>query len=365
MSISYRSAGVDIEAGNRAVESIKESAASTFAPSVLSGLGSFGSFYDLRSILKTYRQPVMVQSIDGVGTKIMIASMLGDYTTIGRDLLSACCNDIVVHGARPVTFLDYIANDRLDPEVVAAMVKGMAQACVEESVSLVGGETAEMPGTYRKDEHDLVGIVTGFVDRTAIINGSDVIEGDVLIGIPSSGLHTNGYSLARKVLFDHAGLQIEDHIPASFGDTQGKSIGELLLEPHINYTSAVHRLLASDITVKSMAHITGGGLIENVPRTLPKHLSAHIDPSAWNIPPIFSYIASLGEIPPVEMFHAFNMGIGYTVVVPESEAARAESVISSCFGLEAHILGTIEPGNGKTMIHGITDSFSDGSGGRI
>jgi len=354
MSISYKAAGVDIDAGNLTVERIKESALSTFTPAVLTGLGSFGSFYDLSELLTGYTQPVMMQSIDGVGTKIMLAKMAGDYSTIGRDLLSACCNDIIVHGATPVTFLDYIANDRLEPEVVAQMVAGMAAGCREAGVSLVGGETAEMPGTYRDGEHDLVGIVTGFVEKDRIINGSDVIASDVIFGIPSSGLHTNGYSLARKVLFEHAGLSIDDSLPEVYGDRSGRTIGALLLEPHTNYAGAVRDLLASGLQVKSMSHITGGGLIENVPRTLPEHLSAVIDPESWDIPPIFSYIADLGEIPPLEMFHAFNMGIGYTIVVPQEQAQQARSVITSCFGQQAVRLGVIAPGDGRTVITGIT-----------
>ena len=354
MSISYKSAGVDIEAGNETVEKIKESALSTFSPEVLTGLGSFGSFYDLKQIVNEYDHPVMVQSIDGVGTKIMVASMLDDYSTIGRDLLSACCNDIIVHGAKPVTFLDYIANDKLIPEVVAQMVRGMADGCIEAGVSLVGGETAEMPGTYREGEHDLVGIVTGFVEKDGIINGQDVVPGDLIFGIPSSGLHTNGYSLARKVLFDHAGLTVDDTIPASFGETGGKTIGQILLEPHTNYAAAVLRMLESGLTVKSMSHITGGGLIENVPRTLPKDVSAVIDPESWETPAIFAYMAELGGIPAVEMYHAFNMGIGYTIVVPAEEKDTAQQVISDSFGCEPVLLGTIERGDGKTVITGIT-----------
>jgi phosphoribosylformylglycinamidine cyclo-ligase len=339
-----------------AVEHIKKHAASTFSPSVLSGLGSFGSFFDIDSIVKHYRHPVMVQSIDGVGTKIMIASMTGDFSTIGRDLLSACCNDIIVHGAKPATFLDYIANDKLNPERVAQMVAGMAAGCREESVSLVGGETAEMPGTYRKGEHDLVGIVTGFVERDAIINGSEASAGDIIFGIPSSGLHTNGYSLARKVLFEHAGLSTSSVLPESYGPTERKTLGQLLLKPHINYTSSVHKLLASGITIKSMSHITGGGLIENVPRTLPENISAVIDPRSWEVPPIFRYIGDLGEISPTEMFHAFNMGIGYTIVIPKHEAQKAEKLISECFGCVASVIGELKTGNGKTILPGITDT---------
>ncbi len=358
MSISYKSAGVDIDAGNEVVEKIKGSAASTFTPAVLTGLGSFGSFYDLKDVVTAYDHPVMVQSIDGVGTKIMVTSMTGDYSTIGRDLLSACCNDIIVHGAKPVTFLDYIANDRLEPEVVAQMVQGMADGCLEAGVSLVGGETAEMPGTYREGEHDLVGIVTGFVEKDKIINGEEVTPGDVIFGIPSSGLHTNGYSLARKVLFDHANLTVNDKIPAQFGDSGSLNIGQILLEPHTNYVTAVSQMLASELEVKSMSHITGGGLIENVPRTLPKAVSAVIDPKSWMIPPIFSYMAELGDIPAVEMYHAFNMGIGYTIVVPAEQKALAVKVIEKSFNKRPILLGTIESGDGTTVITGVTGGAS-------
>lgn len=352
MSISYKSAGVDIDAGNQAVERIKKSAAETFTPAVLTGLGSFGSFFDLSGLLGDYREPVMVQSIDGVGTKIMIASMMHDFSGIGRDLLSACCNDIIVHGAKPFTFLDYIANDRLDVDVVAEMVASMAAGCLEAGVSLVGGETAEMPGTYRSGEHDLVGIVTGFVEKDAIINGSDASATDVMFGIPSSGLHTNGYSLARKVLFEHASLTVDDMIPEAFGGTGGKSLGELLLEPHTNYSRSVHQMLASDITVTSMSHITGGGLIENVPRTLPGHISAHIDTDSWETPALFRYIGELGEIPASEMHHAFNMGIGYTITVPADQAASAQQIISECFGTQAVQIGVLSEGDGKTVLEG-------------
>lgn len=351
MSISYKDAGVDIEAGNQAVDRIKTSAASTFSTGVLSGLGSFGSFYDLKEVLETYDHPVMVQSIDGVGTKIMIAKMMNDFTHVGRDLVSACCNDIIVHGARPVTFLDYIANDRLDPLTVSEMVESMAAGCREAGVSLVGGETAEMPGTYREGEHDLAGIVTGFVERAGIINGQEVSDGDVIIGIPSSGLHTNGYSLARKVLFDHAKLDVADHLPKRYEQT--RSIGELLLEAHTNYTAAVHALLATDIEVRSMSHITGGGLIENVPRTLPEGMQAVIDTTSWKTPAIFEYIASLGDIAPIEQYHAFNMGIGYTIIVPETQGGQALRTIARIFDTDATIIGRIRSGKRSVELTGL------------
>ena len=356
MGIDYTAAGVNIEAGNLAVEKIKESVASTHSPQVLAGLGSFGSFYDLSEVVRDYRRPVMVQSIDGVGTKIMVASMMGSYGTIGRDLLSACANDIVVHGARPLTFLDYIANDRLDPDVVAEIVKGMTDGCREEGISLVGGETAEMPGTYMPGEHDLVGIITGVVEFDRIIKGDDVVPGDIILGVASSGLHTQGFSLARKVLFDIGGYSVDDLLE---GDDKGpdntpRTIGQALLEPHVNYTSSVHRVLDAGVTVKSMAHITGGGLVENVPRVLPKHVSAWFDPTSWPIPAIFHLIGRTGEVDRLEMFRALNMGIGLTVVVPAEERDSALEIMREAFSVPVYEVGVIQAGDGRTRIAGIT-----------
>ena len=350
MSMDYSSAGVNIEAGNRAVRQIAASAASTFSPQVLTGLGSFGSFFDLSAVIREYRNPVMVQSIDGVGTKIIVAGMTGNYRTIGRDLLSACVNDIVVHGAKPLTFLDYIANDTLDPDIVTEIVAGMAAGCREEGISLVGGETAEMPGTYLPGEHDLVGIVTGVVERDSIINGRDVIPGDVILGAASSGLHTNGYSLARKVLFEIAGLTVSDTLP---GTETAVPVGEALLEPHVNYTSAVHALLKAEAPVKSMAHITGGGLVENVPRVLPGNVDACFDIGSWDIPPIFRTIQQLGEIKDLEMYRAFNMGIGLTVTVPAEAAVTVLAAMRTLFSVPVFRIGTVTAGTGRTVLKGL------------
>jgi phosphoribosylformylglycinamidine cyclo-ligase len=349
MSIDYSSAGVNIEAGNLAVEKIKESAASTFSPQVLTGLGSFGAFYDLGSVMQSYRHPVMVQSIDGVGTKIIVAGMAERYETIGRDLLSACANDIAVHGAKPLTFLDYIANDVLDPEIVAAIVSGMAAGCREEGISLIGGETAEMPGTYLPGEHDLVGIVTGVVEKERIINGSGTRPGDIILGAASSGLHTNGFSLARKVLFEIAGLNIIDTLPGSAENRSPITIADALLAPHVNYTSAILALLDSGIPVRGMAHITGGGLIENVPRVIPKTTDAVFHTGSWPIPLIFRTLAQLGNIAPQAMYHAFNMGIGLTVTVPAAEREPALSAMRKLFSVPVYEIGYIAEGSGKTV----------------
>ena len=308
--IDYKSAGVDIEAGNNAVDLIKEEVKSTFTKNVLTGLGSFGSLFDLKPIINDYKNPVMVQSIDGVGTKTIIARKLNKFDTIGIDLLSAAANDILVMGAKPFTFLDYIANDRLKPNVIKEIVSGMVKACRETGVSLVGGETAEMPDTYLPGEHDLVGIITGIVDKDKIITGNSIKEGDLIIGLPSSGLHTNGYSLARKIFFDIAKLDINDEI-----DSLEKTLGLTLLEPHINYTNHVMTTLESGIDLKGIAHITGGGLFENIPRVLPEGLGAQIKKDCWPKLPVFTLMQSLGNVHEKEMYRAFNMGIGMVFII--------------------------------------------------
>ena len=308
--IDYKSAGVDIKAGNEAVDRIKGQVKSTFTSNVLTGLGSFGSLYDLKPILKSYENPVMVQSIDGVGTKTIIARKLKKFDTIGVDLLSACSNDILVMGARPLTFLDYIANDRLKPEVIEKIVSGMVIACKDLGVSLVGGETAEMPDTYLPGEHDLVGVITGLVDKEKIITGEKISPGDVVLGLPSSGLHTNGYSLARKLFFEIGEYDVNDTIPKL-----EKSVGLTLLEPHINYTNHVFALLDTGIDVKGIAHITGGGLIENIPRILPNGVGVDIQKTSWPVLPVFDVMQSISDVDEDEMYRAFNMGIGMTFIV--------------------------------------------------
>ena len=308
--IDYKSAGVNIDAGNEAVNRIKDGVKSTFTSNVLTGIGSFGSLYDLKPILENYDNPVMVQSIDGVGTKTIIARKLGKFDTIGIDLLSAAANDILVMGARPLTFLDYIANDKLNPEIVEEIVSGMVKACKETNVSLVGGETAEMPDTYLPGEHDLVGIITGVVEKEKIITGKNIKPGDVLLGLPSNGLHTNGYSFARKLFFEIGGYDVNNTIPEL-----EKSIGLTLLEPHINYTNHVFATLDAGIDVKGIAHITGGGLVENIPRILPDDCSVEIQKGSWPILPVFDVMQSLGDVDEDEMFRTFNMGIGMTFIV--------------------------------------------------
>ena len=321
--IDYKTAGVDIDAGNAAVDLIKDKVKTTFSRNVLTGLGSFGSLFSLKSVLKDYEDPVMVQSIDGVGTKTIIARKMKKFNTIGVDLVSACANDILVMGAKPVTFLDYIANDRLNPETVSEIVDGMVRACKETGVSLVGGETAEMPDTYLPGEHDLVGVITGIVDKNNIITGEHIIPGDILLGLPSSGLHTNGFSLARKVFFDIAKHSVDTYL-----ESLGATVGEALLEPHINYTNHVLSALDTGELIKGIAHITGGGLTENVPRILPEGCAVKIKRDSWPSLPVFDNIKELGNIDTEEMYRAFNMGIGMVFIVDQKSSDTISKALS-------------------------------------
>jgi phosphoribosylformylglycinamidine cyclo-ligase len=320
--IDYKSAGVDIDAGNEAVNRIKDGVKSTFTSNVLTGIGSFGSLYDLKPILENYHHPVMVQSIDGVGTKTIIARKLRKFDTIGIDLLSAATNDILVMGARPLTFLNYIANDKLNPETIEEIVSGMVKACKSTGVSLVGGETAEMPNTYLPGEHDLVGIITGVVEKGKIITGKYIKPGDVVLGLPSNGLHTNGYSFARKLFFEIGGYDVNDAIPEL-----KKSVGLTLLEPHINYTNYVFAVLDAGIDVKGIAHITGGGLLENIPRILPDNVSVEIQKDSWPSLPVFDVMQSIGDVDEDEMFRAFNMGIGIVFIVNSSDVSSVKDAL--------------------------------------
>ena len=337
--IDYKSAGVDIDAGNEAVERIKKGVRSTFTTNVLTGLGSFGSLYDLKSILYDYENPVLVQSIDGVGTKAIIARKLGKFNTIGVDLLSACANDILVMGARPLTFLDYIANDKLMPDTIEEIVAGMVQACRDTGVSLVGGEMAEMPDTYLPGEHDLVGVITGVVEKDKIITGETIQPGDVVLGLPSSGLHTNGYSLARKLFFEIGGYDVNDTIPEL-----EKSVGLTLLEPHINYTNHVFGVLDKEIGVKGIAHITGGGLVENIPRILPDGCDVEIHKESWPGVPIFNVMQSIGNVDENEMYRAFNMGIGMIIIAAPDQVNSIKKII------DVHEIGFVVAGGNQVNI---------------
>lgn len=337
MRMDYRWAGVDIDAANESVERIKKRVARTFSPHVLAGIGTFGSLFDLKPLLEQYRHPVLVQSVDGVGTKILVARLMDRYDTIGADLVSACCNDIVVMGATPLTFLDYIANDKLDPAIVESLVAGMADACAEIGVSLVGGETAEMPDTYLPGEHDIVGMVTGVVEKDGIISGDAARPGDIVLGLPSSGLHTNGYSLARKLIFSVGRYSVSDTHPGL-----EKTIGETLLEPHINYTLPVRELLAGGAQIHGMAHITGGGFLDNIPRILPAGCAVEITKGTWPVLPIFSFLRDLGDLVEKELYRTFNMGIGLVLVAPVQEEERIRDIVKPFS--ECHAIGRVVAG---------------------
>jgi len=311
---SYREAGVDIDAGNETVRRIKSLARSTYTPAVLSEIGSFGGLFRLDP--QAFREPVLVSSADGVGTKLKVAFATGRHDTIGADLVNHCVNDILVQGAEPLFFLDYLATGRLSPDVAEQVVRGAAGACRDNGCALIGGETAEMPGFYADGEYDIAGFIVGVVERERLIDGRTIRPGDVLVGLPSSGLHTNGYSLARRVLFD-----VCRYSPDTFVDEIGTTVGEALLAVHRSYLAGMRPLLRAGV-VKGMAHITGGGITENLPRVLPEGCGAEIDRRAWIVPPLFQLIQQRGGIADDEMYRAFNMGIGLIVVCAAPDAAR-------------------------------------------
>jgi len=321
---TYASAGVDIDAANRATDKIKELARGTFNARTLSEIGSFGGMFD--GAFPEMRQPVLVASADGVGTKLKIAFATGIHNTIGRDLVNHCTNDILVQGARPMFFLDYIATGKLGPETVASIVEGIANGCRENGCVLLGGETAEMPGFYADGEYDVAGFIVGVVDRGQVIDGQAITPSDVTLGLPSVGLHTNGYSLARKLFFEIAG-----HTPESYLAELSETVGAALLKPHVSYLRPLEGLLASG-KIKGLAHITGGGLLENIPRILPEGTSVEIRRGSWPVLPIFEVMQRLGNIEEAEMYRTFNMGIGMVVVCAESDAVMIKDHIESSGG---------------------------------
>jgi phosphoribosylformylglycinamidine cyclo-ligase len=341
----YKSAGVDIHAGNEAVKRIKKAVESTFSSDVLTDIGAFGAMYDLRSLLQHYKHPVLVQSIDGVGTKIIIARMMNKFDTIGIDLVSATTNDIIVLGAKPLTLLDYIANDTLRPDIIEQIVLGMVKACRENGISLVGGETAEMPGTYLAGEHDLAGVITGVVEKDKAILGKNIMPGDAVFAFTSSGLHTNGYSLARKLFFEVGKMKIDSLMPDS-----RQTVGEVLLEPHINYTRPVLHLLNKNIPIKGMAHITGGGLLENIPRVLPAHCAVEINKNTWVKPSVFSVLQTLGNLNDTELYRTFNMGVGMVLIADESIIDQAQLELKTFPQFKLHHIGRVVQGNKQVML---------------
>ena len=304
--MDYKSSGVDIDAGNETVRRIKALAQATFTPGVLSEIGSFGGLFQLDPT--GTKAPILVASADGVGTKLKVAFLAKSHRTIGADLVNHCVNDILVQGARPLFFLDYLATGTLHPDVAAQVVEGLARACKENACALLGGETAEMPGFYAEGEYDLAGFIVGIVDSDTLIDGRGIAVGDVLVGLPSSGLHTNGYSLARRIAFEHLGLTVDSTV-----DELGATVGDAFLAPHRSYLHAVYPLVAKG-AIKGMAHITGGGISDNLPRVLPPGTAARVDRASWEVPPLFQWLQRSGEVPYQDMMRTFNMGIGLILV---------------------------------------------------
>ncbi len=335
--MDYKTAGVDIDAGNETVRRIRSLAKGTFTPDVLSDIGSFGGLF--RVPQGECGEPVLVASADGVGTKLKLAFMSGRHDTVGQDLVNHCVNDILVQGARPLFFLDYLATGRLAPEVAEQIVGGMALACRENGCALLGGETAEMPGFYADGEYDLAGFVVGLVDRSRIVDGRTLVPGDELIGIPSSGLHTNGYSLARRIAFEVAGLSFDSHVAAL-----GGSIGDALLAPHRSYLRVLQPLLDRQL-VKGLAHITGGGITDNLPRILPEGTGAAIARDAWDVPPIFQWLQSTGGVGDDEMLRAFNVGIGMIVACEARYQSEVLAMLHTSGGAGSAVIGSVVSGN--------------------
>jgi phosphoribosylformylglycinamidine cyclo-ligase len=330
MGETYRAAGVDIAAGEAAVERIRDKVRSTYRPEVLGDIGGFGG---LVSVPSGYRDPMLVSSTDGVGTKAMVARAARRYDTIGIDLVAMCVDDIVCQGAAPLFFLDYISVGVLDPDQIDALVTGVVEGCRQAGCALVGGEMAEHPGAMGPGEFDLVGFAVGVVERDRILTGSTARPGDVVLGLPSPGLRSNGYSLARRVLFERAGLALDDEL------FPGHTVADELLRPSVIYAPAVTRLLG-DVDVRALAHVTGGGLVGNVPRVLPEGVDAQLDRSAWEVPRVFGEIQRRGEIGDDEMARVFNLGIGMVAVVPPGEVARALTLLRDA-GLAAAEIGRL------------------------
>ncbi len=318
-SVTYADAGVDIRGAGQAKERIKYLAQKTFNRNVLGGIGSFGALFRLD--LQRWKNPVLVSSADGVGTKLKVAFELGLHQTVGVDLVNHCVNDIAVQGAIPLFFLDYLATGKLDPDVIETVVSGLADGCKANGCVLIGGETAQMPGFYADGEYDLAGFIVGAVDRDKMITGAGIKPGDVLIGIPSTGLHTNGYSLARKLLFQVGGYKATQYVTAI-----KEKAGAALMKTHRSYLHVIQKLVTAGLTT-GMAHITGGGITENLPRILPKGVTAQVEIGSWPVQPIFEHLRELGNVPQDEMMRTFNMGIGLIAVIPAAKFTRAKNLL--------------------------------------
>jgi len=337
---SYRDSGVDIDAQDEALREVRHIARGTFTPNVISEIGSFGGLF--RAQFEDIQKPVLVSSTDGVGTKLRVAQAMKIHDTVGYDLVSHCVNDILVQGARPLFFLDYYATGKLRPPVMTDVVRGMARACSENGCALIGGETAEMPGFYGDDDYDIAGFIVGVVDESKVITGKDVREGDVLIALPSAGLHTNGYSLARRILIDQLGHDFQSIVPQA-----GGKIGEVLLAPHISYLKPLLPLV-NDRKIHALAHITGGGLTDNVPRVLPESLDAKIKLGSWPVLPIFHYLYDQGHVASDEMLRVFNMGVGMIVIAARDDVPAIADHFTR-IGQRFFFVGNVVKGSGKVV----------------
>jgi phosphoribosylformylglycinamidine cyclo-ligase len=340
-SFGYKDAGVDIDAANSATARIRRLARTTFNEQTLSEIGSFGGMFS--AAFPDARDPVLVASCDGVGTKLKVAFATGVHNTVGYDLVAHSINDILVQGARPLFFLDYIACGKLDPVVIEQVVEGMTRGCREAGCVLLGGETAEMPGFYPEGEYDIAGFIVGVVDRSRVIDGSRIVAGDVVFGLPSVGLHTNGYSLARKLLFDVAGHRVDTHV-----DELGCTVGEELLKPHKSYLPALSRLISHEGVVKGLAHITGGGLVENIPRILPRNVDVALKEESWPSLPVYELMQKIGNVPREEMLRTFNLGLGMIVVTSPQYAEMVRERFMQA-GETFYEVGEVVEGNGKVV----------------
>jgi len=341
MDITYKSAGVDVDEGQRAVKLMKDHVKSTFNSNVLADLGGFGGLFSLN--INDYKEPVLVSGTDGVGTKLKLAFMMDKHDTIGQDCVAMCVNDILCQGGKPLFFLDYIATGKLVGEKIAQIVGGIAEGCKLAGSALIGGETAEMPGLYKEDEYDLAGFAVGIVDKPHIITGKNIEAGDIILALPSSGIHSNGYSLVRKLFFDILDMKTTDYV-----EEFGQTLGETLLTPTKIYVKPILSLI-KEINVKGICHITGGGFYENIPRILPENVDAKIDIKSWQIPPIFKFIQQKGNISYNEMFSTFNMGVGMAIVVSQEDAQRSMEILKA-IGEDVKEIGKIVKGNKQVIL---------------
>jgi phosphoribosylformylglycinamidine cyclo-ligase len=333
---AYADAGVDLTSGDRTKDRIKYLAQKTFNRNVIGGIGGFGGLFRLD--LQRFKNPILVSSADGVGTKLKIAFELGMHHTVGADLVNHCVNDVAVQGATPLFFLDYLASGKLDPEVAESVVTGLAEACKANGCALIGGETAQMPGFYSEGEYDLAGFIVGAVDRDKLVTGAEIKAGDVLIGLPSTGLHTNGYSLARKLLFEVAGYK-----PTQYVTAIKEKAGAALMKTHRSYLHVIQKLVAAGMTT-GMAHITGGGITDNLPRILPKGTAAQIELGSWPVLPIFEHLRTLGQVSQEEMMRTFNMGVGLIAAIPAAKFTRAKTLLDRAEE-KFHLIGRVVKGD--------------------